>query len=411
MSAISGMGARDGHASDDKVDQAKPTTQPKVRRRNRQIQSCLECRRRKLKCDKTSPCANCSKFSRECLFLAPALDSISQQRLNELKDKMGSLERVLEEDVAKRRQSGSGSRKDRKTSIDLPGEESSSDDAAPVPDDEKDLEPTPLATVDASYEDDVNDDVLDLGVRIGKMRMTERLGGFFRPKFSEELGYTLSNPQMDARTATERINGAPQLIDDAHDFLEPGPTYIAPGSTFLFGDGGQKRTLIDFLPTRDVATLLVNAYYENVHFLARIVIWQNFQLTHDTFWTSVLSNVEPASSAQALVLSVYFSAVASMSDSELMSIFGRQKSVVLSSFRAGVEWALGKARILRTSRIETLQAFVAYLIPMCRDQMSRAHSVLVGTAIRLAECMGLHRDPADVYGLPAVECQVRRTIW
>ena len=48
---------------------------------------------------------------------------------------------------------------------------------------------------------------------------------------------------------------------------------------------------------------------------------------------------------------------------------------------------------------------------MCRDQMSRAHSVLVGTAIRLAECLGLHRDPADVYGLPPVDCQVRRTLW
>ena len=43
--------------------------------------------------------------------------------------------------------------------------------------------------------------------------------------------------------------------------------------------------------------------------------------------------------------------------------------------------------------------------------MSRAHSVLVGTAIRLAECMGLHRDPADVYGLPPVDCHVRRMIW
>src|ERR1700712_3915477 len=75
---------------------------PKVRRRNRMIRSCLECRRRKLKCDKLHPCTNCNKFSRDCLFLAPALDSVSQQRLNEIKEKMGSLERVLEQDVARR---------------------------------------------------------------------------------------------------------------------------------------------------------------------------------------------------------------------------------------------------------------------------------------------------------------------
>ena len=49
-------------------------------------------------------------------------------------------------------------------------------------------------------------------------------------------------------------------------------------------------------------------------------------------------------------------------------------------------------------------------IPLCRDQMSRAHSVLVGTAIRLAECMGLHKD-GTLYGIGPVETHVRRLIW
>lgn len=161
----------DKASSDEK---AKAAAQNRVRRRNRMITSCLECRRRKLKCDKLHPCTNCSKFSRECLFLAPALDSVSQQRLNEIKEKMGSLERVLEQDVARkegRHISSSQSRSERRTSSDLPGgESSSSDNEAAVPEDEKGLEPTPLAVIDAYYEDDANDDILDLGVRIGKMR-------------------------------------------------------------------------------------------------------------------------------------------------------------------------------------------------------------------------------------------------
>ena len=404
--------AEDVYASPDGVN-AKPraVSASKVRRRNRMITSCLECRRRKLKCDKTHPCTNCSKFSRECMFLAPALDSVSQQRLNEIKDKMGSLEKVLEQDVANRGKERSKPRKERKTSIDLPGEESSSDDDAPVPEDEKGLEPTPLAVVDASYEDDANDDVLDLGVRIGKMRMTERLGGFFRPKMSEELDFTLQNPQMDQRTTNEKMSGMPQLPDDAHDFLEPGPTYIPPGSGLIFGDVGSKRGLIDYLPTKEVADMLVTTYYENVHFLARVVHWPSFQLQYDNFWISVLSGLEPPASQQAIVLAVMFSAVASMLDSDLTAIFARPKSTILGNFQKGTEMALSKAQVLRTTKIETVQAFVAYLIPMCRDQMSRAHSVLVGTAIRLAECLGLHRDPADVYGLPPVDCQVRRTLW
>jgi hypothetical protein len=47
---------------------------------------------------------------------------------------------------------------------------------------------------------------------------------------------------------------------------------------------------------------------------------------------------------------------------------------------------------------------------MCRDVISRAHSALVGAAIRLGECMGLHRDPTE-YNHPPVETHVRRLIW
>lgn len=54
------------------------------------ITSCLECRRRKLKCNKSHPCTNCVKFTRDCVFLAPALDQASQLKLTEIKEKVGS---------------------------------------------------------------------------------------------------------------------------------------------------------------------------------------------------------------------------------------------------------------------------------------------------------------------------------
>lgn len=406
----------DSHLSpqSDSVDfdsKSRPAAQAKVRRRNRMITSCLECRRRKLKCDKQNPCTNCDKFSRECTFLAPALDSVSQQKLNEIKEKMGSLERVLEQDVAKRSH-GVRVRKEHKTSIDLPGEGADSGSDTPPAEYEKEMEQTPLAVVDASYEDDANDDVLDLGVRVGKMRMGERLGGFVRPKFSEELTIALANPQYDRRTDEERqMGGIPPLSDNPNDFLEPGPTFIEPGSGFIFGDVGNRRSLIDFLPTKDVADTLVTKYYERVHFLCRVLHWPQFQLLYDNFWTTVLAGYEPQASGQAVVLAVLFSATASMPENDVVSIFNRTFKAVLANFQKGAEVSLSRAQFLRTTKMETLQAFVIYLIPMCRDQLSRAHSALVGTAVRLAECMGLHRDPKDVYSFPPVECHTRRIVW
>jgi hypothetical protein len=101
---------------------------------------------------------------------------------------MGMLERTLEEDVARRGSSKTPSGSGMYDTPTLPGlhDESPSDQE----DDEetKDLVSHPMATEDAAYyEDEGNDDIIDLGIQMGKMRVTERIGGFVRPRFSEEV--------------------------------------------------------------------------------------------------------------------------------------------------------------------------------------------------------------------------------
>lgn len=149
-----------------------------IRRRMRMITSCLECRRRKLKCNKSNPCINCLKFSRDCLYLGPKLDEASQLRLTEIKEKVGSLERQLERDVAK-----SGSR------AGFCQQRILADDVEEEFDEERDLEITPMVALDLTYEDDADgtDDIMDLGVQVGKMRLTEKIGGLNRPRISEEV--------------------------------------------------------------------------------------------------------------------------------------------------------------------------------------------------------------------------------
>lgn len=221
----------------------------------------------------------------------------------------------------------------------------------------------------------------------------------------------LSTPTDEPGSPRESRSAVPELPDHNLDFLAPGPSYIAPGAGFSFGDVGSKRSLINFLPAKATADSLVRTYFDNVHFIARVVHWPTFQLHYDNFWTSVLAGLEPPAWQQAVVLSILFAAVASMAEEDVAAIFARSKAVILAIFQTGTEVALSKAQFLRTTKIETLQALVIYLIPMCRDQVSRAHSVLVGMAVRLAECMGLHRDPKDVYGLSPIECHVRRIVW
>lgn len=162
---------------------ATPAPRP-IRRRMRMITSCLECRRRKLKCNKSQPCINCSKFSRDCLYLGPKLDEASQLRLTEIKEKVGSLERQLERDVAKSGVGslGAGGRG-------LCQQRTLADDVEGEFDEERDLEITPMVALDLIYADDADgmDDIMDLGVQVGKMRLTKKIGGLNRPRIPEEV--------------------------------------------------------------------------------------------------------------------------------------------------------------------------------------------------------------------------------
>jgi hypothetical protein len=120
------------------------------------------------------------KFSRECHYLGSKLDEASQLRLTEIKEKVGSLERQLERDVAQ------------STSRAAYQQRIIADDVEGDFDEERDLEITPMVALDLTYETygdelDGADDIIDLGIQVGKMRITERIGGLNRPRISEEV--------------------------------------------------------------------------------------------------------------------------------------------------------------------------------------------------------------------------------
>lgn len=329
---------------------------------------------------------------------------------------MGSLERVLEQDVARQR--------DQARDKGFLGRFPSKDDAiqagskdgqeAPTLEDEKTLEVTPLAVQDAAYEDDADDDLVDLGFKFGRMRVTERFGGFFRPKMAEELTIALNDWQQTHMSPEERAAEArsPQNIalSPNDSFMKPGPTFLAPLAGFFFGVSEHGRSLMDFLPSRLAADKVLHQYRRAVHPIAMVVFWPSLQIGYDNFWTNVEMGIEPATSLQALVFAILFSGAVSMQEDVCISTFGVPNKALVVKFQQATEMFLSKANFLRTTRVETLQALVIYIIPMCRGELSRAHSALFSAAMRLAECMGLHRDPT-LYGLSPVDVHVRRLLW
>ncbi|KAI1415912.1 hypothetical protein F5Y13DRAFT_155645 [Hypoxylon sp. FL1857] len=322
-------------------------------------------------------------------------------RLAEIKEKQGTLERELERDVAKST-----------TSKNTLQQRILADDISGDYDEERDLEATPLVALDVTYEDDVDGagDMIDLGIQIGKMRITERIGGLSRPRISEEISAGIAGSQPPGSQPPQPVVQTPG-IDDLPDFLKPGDQYMVPAGGFFFGQIGEPPSILQFLPYRAAADRLMKQYFASVHPIAPCSHRPSLEATYASFWEEINAGFEPRPSMQAIIFGAMFSGAISMDENNMyQELAGYPKGNWVASLKMGTETALSKANFLRTTKVETMQAFIIYMLPLCRGEVSRAHSVLVGAAVRMAECMGLHRD-GEAYGLTPLETHVRRLIW
>ena len=152
------------------IERAAPSKRAR-QKRNRIITACFDCRERKAGCDRKKPICGRCRDGRTCIYLDPPHKAL----LNGVSREVASLPPDVKEKVTRLYSQCLGDAKDE-------GEES----------DYEGLEATPLAAESASYDDDVDETtVSDLGFHIGKMHITDRVGGQYRPHMAQEVNRTL----------------------------------------------------------------------------------------------------------------------------------------------------------------------------------------------------------------------------
>jgi hypothetical protein len=154
----------------------------------------------------------------------------------------------------------------------------------------------------------------------------------------------------------------PVLKQDPRTWLAPSRDYVAPSSSFFFAPGIEKTSLMNYLPSRSMVDRLIAHYWEAVHLVAKAVHRPSFEKQLQKFWVNVSAGIEPRVSFQAVVFAALLSAIVSMSEHRVLAEFGVEKSTLVENFRSGTEAALARANFLRTTKLETLQAFVMYLV-------------------------------------------------
>jgi hypothetical protein len=176
---------------------------------------------------------------------------------------------------------------------------------------------------------------------------------------------------------------------------------------FVFGYSSTMVNMRSLHPSPSQIFILWEVFKENVDPLVRVL----HRPTAKNILINASSNTDGLSrSAEALLFSIYYGAVASLTPEQCQSLLGESKDSLSKRYRFATEQALARAGFLNSSSLMLLQAFVFFLICVRHQDDTRLVWSLGGLAIHLAQALGIHRDGTN-FNLNPFETEMRRRLW
>ncbi|KAM0248593.1 hypothetical protein ACHAP5_003319 [Fusarium lateritium] len=374
--------------------------------------SCVTCRRRRVRCDKTMPCSNCRRAQSDCMYPAPGRAPRQTQAQMRPPPQSGSGQSEREMDLMQRLRKLEG------LVHEMNGQGAMSENDTEVGNGEslrtQDINRTGNGIVQATAEkikkDSENAEFSKVDKQLGRLVLhggdsTARyVNSSFMVKLNDELA--------ELRNEMELLNDEDEE-DDFEDNITPeqsppqGAGSERDHHSFLLGYNSSDVDLTGLHPLPAQSSFLWQIYLENIEPLVKVL--------HIPTMSRLMTQVRRGehdlrSGDEALVFAIYYSAVTSMEKDEVQTSLGASQSHYISQFRFALEQALSKANLLNTTNMAILQAFVIYLtVVKCHDD-SRFCWTLTSLCVRMAQALGLYRDGQQL-GLSPFEVEMRRRMW
>ncbi|KAK2596220.1 hypothetical protein QQS21_006368 [Conoideocrella luteorostrata] len=374
---------------------------------SRKLRSCVTCRKRKVKCDKTSPCSNCRRAEIPCVV--PSLDKRprwarrlrqtathpeadgegADQVFNRLKNLEGLVKQLsgqLEQTNAAR--GASSELKDCRD--DSEGAEAGS---------------SPLTTAVSNTQNQYGRMV------IGDAGRSRYIDSGFWSRINDEL----NNLKID----TEALAGDDFDSSEDEDLLSKG----TPSSTQELGRDPVERNgfmfphnlprhqvdLATFHPLPSQLPYILNIFHERINSMSQVVHMPTLNnmirdLPTGDFSALSLNN-------QALLFAMYYASIASMEEQDVIVSFGSPKCDLTQKYRQGFEHALARTDFLNSPDIVLVQALAIFLLLARRHDSPRYVWMMTGLLIRMGLALGLHRDGDHFPHFTPFEVEERRRLW
>src|ERR1700744_3960806 len=199
----------------------------------------------------------------------------------------------------------------------------------------------------------------------------------------------------------------PSTTDDEDETHSPDTDRQSNHQAFLFGYSSTMHDLRELHPSPSQIFILWEVFKENVDPIVRIL----HRPTAKTILMNAASSLDRVSKpAEALLFSIYFGAVVSLTPEQCQQLLDEDKQFLLKKYRFATEQALARADFLNSSSLMCLQALAFFLIFVRHCDDSRLVWALGGLAIHLAQALGIHRDGTN-FGLNPFDTEMRRRLW
>ncbi|KAH8646122.1 putative fungal-specific transcription factor [Xylariales sp. PMI_506] len=374
-----------------------PNSQPRSAAVDTKAYSCLNCRHRKVKCDRRVPCSNCEKLDKQCSFVPPVRGKRKRTKAPRegLHAKLKRYEELLKSCGVK---------------IEEPTEESPAHNSDS---DSETTSPPDVEVLAADHQTPLADQLDPFGLQqtkpvfIAKEDVSRYMDG---PLWTNLHG---SIPESEA----EGLNGSlDALIDGAN--AQEADIFLHSGQSndFPFGTAHRTEDLASLHPPDHIIAKMKEVYADRIDPLLKI-------LHLPTFWPMLTGAAHDPynlpKSLEALVFNFYLASISCLEDGECQSALGAPRALLYLRYRTAARQALVGAGFMSTSSPTTLQAYVMFMVfnsPFIVKMAVRSSYrgdtlyMLSGVAVRLARKMGLHRDGSSL-GLPPFETEMRRRLW
>ncbi|KAG5808523.1 hypothetical protein H9Q71_006983 [Fusarium xylarioides] len=392
-----------------------------VRRRRRPAVSCNLCRKRKMRCNRGSPCSNCMRARKgECIYENPPPTERSTASQDHVAEIGGDFNAFLSlptpEDLVASANSG------------LPGVSTavaSSSTGAP----------TPVSQSSIQELDILRNRVLQLESQLSSTTVTplqshvstpastletstSRLGGTFHLHSQRQHVGALATPRAISHESrffgqSHFVCGLPLL----RDIIEAIDQYTTETSSLVIAVQKCKTMakrikalrapawptpLTTELASKALCDSLVGCYLESIEKMYRILHIPTFRNKYDALWTSDVESDRDFVTQLKLVLAL---GATTYDDS-----FSLRASAVQWIYE--VQTWISEPEFKSRLGVQFLQTNI--LLVLAREMVSvggESSWIACGSLLRTAVSMGLHRDPALLSKTTTMACEMRRRLW